>query len=81
MDQVFIDMRKENSWISKHFNKDLVSVEELLCCIEDLDLKVDSLQEELEEKEDRIEEMRKELATYDPSNYGYPYEWVERGGE
>ena len=70
MNEVYVDMRKENSWISKHFDKDLVSVEELLCCIEDLDLKVDSLQEELEEKEELIAQMQDELKVYDPFNYG-----------
>lgn len=41
MNEVYIDMRKENEWIRKHFDKDLVSIEELLDKIEDLDSDVE----------------------------------------
>lgn len=51
MDEVYIDMRKQNRWISKYFNKDLVSVDELLGCIEDLDGEIDHLKERIEELE------------------------------
>ena len=54
MNEVFIDMRKENEWIKKHFNADFVSIDQLLSCIEDLDGEISKLKEE---KED-IEEVR-----------------------
>ena len=49
MDEVYIDMRKENKWISKYFTKDLVSIDELLNCIEDLDSEIENLKLEIEE--------------------------------
>ena len=50
MDEVFIDMRNQNKWIQKYFpNKDFVSIDELIGCIEDLDGDVESLKEELRE--------------------------------
>lgn len=70
MNEVYIDMRKENEWIRKHFTKDLVSIEDLLGCIEDLDGEVERLQEELETKEEFIAQMQGELKVYDPFNYG-----------
>ena len=54
MNEVYIDMRKENEWIRKYFDKDLVSIEELIGCIEDLDGEIDSLKEQIEDiKQDR----------------------------
>lgn len=49
MNEVYIDMRKENKWISKYFTKDLVSVSDLLDCIEDLDSENEKLKLEIEE--------------------------------
>lgn len=49
MNEVYIDMRKENEWIRKYFNKDLVSIEELIGCIEDLDSEVERLEEKYED--------------------------------
>ena len=53
MDRVYINMKEENDWIKKYFkNKDLVSVEDLLSCIEDLDSEIYELKEKLREKEE-----------------------------
>lgn len=49
MNEVYIDMRKQNRWISKYFTKDLVSVSDLLDCIEDLDSENEKLKLEIEE--------------------------------
>lgn len=54
MNEVYIDMRKENEWIRKYFKKDLVSIEELIGCIEDLDSEVERLNEK---NEDLIRDM------------------------
>lgn len=52
MDRVYINMKEENDWIKKYFKKDLVSVEDLLSCIEDLDSEIYELKEKLREKEE-----------------------------
>ena len=52
MNEVFIDMRKENEWIKKYFNADFVSIEQLLSCIEDLDTEIDKLRENQEDVEE-----------------------------
>lgn len=56
MNEVYIDMRKENKWISKYFDKDLVSVEDLLRVIEDLDDEVENLKEQIEDIQQSDEE-------------------------
>ena len=54
MNEVYIDMRKENEWIRKYFDKDLVSIDELLNCIEDLDGEVDHWKEKYEDLEEDL---------------------------
>lgn len=55
MNEVLIDIRKENEWIRRHFeNYDYVSINQLLSCIEDLDGKIEKL---IEEKQD-IDDVR-----------------------
>ena len=49
MNEVYIDMRKENKWISRHFTKDLVSVSDLLDCIEELDSEIGELKLQIKE--------------------------------
>ena len=61
MNEVFIDMRKENEWIKKYFNSDLVSIEQLIACIEDLDGKVEHLKEEYEQE---IKDIRDNVKEY-----------------
>lgn len=56
MNEVYIDMRKESKWISKYFNKDLVSIEELLGVIEDLDSELESLQEKYDDLKQDMED-------------------------
>lgn len=51
MNEVYILKDELNSWISKYFNKDLISIDDLISCIEDLDEEVDELREQLEDKE------------------------------
>ena len=41
MDEVFIDIRKENKWIQKYFTTDFVTIDNLLGVIQDLDSEVD----------------------------------------
>ena len=51
MKDLFIDIRNENEIITKYFNKDLVSVDDLLGAIEDLKLEVERLNEQIEDRE------------------------------
>ena len=66
MNEVYIDMRKENKWISKYFTKDLVSIDELLNCIEDLDSEIEGLKLTIKElsksEEEKYEDHLCELA-------------------
>lgn len=57
MDEVYIDIRKENAWIKKYFeNKDLVSIGDLISVIEDLDGKIKHWKEKYEDLEEDLRE-------------------------
>lgn len=60
MDKVYILKEDVNEWIGKYFgNKDLVSVDELLDIIENLDDEVNNLKEEIKNiKQDRDDNYR-----------------------
>lgn len=46
---LYLKTNELNTWISKYFqNKDLITVDDLIACIEDLDGELDHLREELE---------------------------------
>ena len=59
-------MRKQNEYVSKYFNADLVSVEELIVKIEDLDYEISELKLQLKEAqksdEEKLEEWKWENA-------------------
>jgi hypothetical protein len=64
MNEVYIDMRKENEWIKKHFNADFVSIDQLISCIENLDSEIEHLkenQEDIEKVREFYEKREKEL--------------------
>jgi len=64
MNEVFIDMRKENEWVKKYFNADFVSIDNLISCIEDLDFEIEHLkenQEDIEKVREFYEKREKEL--------------------
>ena len=64
MNEVFIDIRKENEWIRKYFNTDFVSIDSLLSCIENLDGELETLKEakqDIEKVKDFYEKREKEL--------------------
>jgi len=56
MDEVYIDIRKENAWIQKYFNADFVSIEQLLATIEDLDSTIEHWKEKYEDLEEDLRE-------------------------
>lgn len=61
MDEVYIDMRNENKWIRKYFDKDWVSIEELLATIEDLDSEIENWKEKYEDLEEDLRENYKPI--------------------
>ena len=66
MNEIYVDMRKQNEYVSKYFNADLVSVEELIVKIEDLDYEISELKLQLKEAqksdEEKLEEWKWENA-------------------
>lgn len=60
MDDIYIKTEDVNRWISKYFKKqDLISVSDLIDCIEDLDSEVEHLKEQLEdERQDKQDNYR-----------------------
>ena len=57
MNDVYIKATDLNKWITKHFPKqDLISINELIGCIEELTCEVEHLQEELEDLKQNIED-------------------------
>ena len=62
MDEVYIDIRKENAWIRKYFNTDFVSIETLLATIEDLDGEVENWKEKYEDLEEDLRENYKPIS-------------------
>lgn len=57
----YIQKDSLNKWVAKHFNKDLISVDDLIGCIEDLDNEVENLKEKIEDMERDIEENYKRV--------------------
>ena len=53
MNNVYIRKEDVNKWIGKFFDKDLISVDDLICVIEDLDSDVENLQEKIRELENK----------------------------
>ena len=56
MKEVYILKSDLNEWIAKYFHKDLISISELLGCIEDLDWKIEDLKEQLKKYEEPSED-------------------------
>lgn len=51
MDEIYLKTNELNSWIAKYFDKDLISIDDLIAVIEDLDSEVEDLRYKLEEKQ------------------------------
>lgn len=56
MDSVYIKKDDVNKWIGKYFKKDLISVDDLISVIEDLDDRVWYLEDEIEKLQSPPEE-------------------------
>ena len=69
MDEIYIKKEDVERWIGKYFpNKELISVDDLIACIEDLDSKIQSLKEDYEELEQQIEDNYKPIDPYEQYN-------------
>ncbi len=74
MDNVYIKKQDVNKWIGKYFpNKDLISIDDLIGCIEDLDSEVESLKEKYEDLEQDLEDNYKPIDK--ASQYGVSDSW------
>ena len=62
MNEVYVRAEDLNRWITKYFpNKDLISVDELIGCIEELDSEVERLEEKIEKMEQYCEDNHKSI--------------------
>ena len=62
MDNVYVDLRNENKWIREIFdNKDLVTIEEMLIKIVDLNEKLEYTQEKFEDFKRDVEDNYRRL--------------------
>lgn len=52
MYDVYIKKNQLNSWIAKYFDKDLISINDLIGVIEDLDSEIEDLHEQLKPRID-----------------------------
>lgn len=68
MENVFIKREELNKWIAKYFKEDLVSIEDILRVLEDLEFELDSLKEEFEDYKQMVEDNYKPISAY--SMYG-----------
>ena len=64
MKNVYIDS-SESLWLDKIFNKDLVTIDELLDKLEDLIIENDELKEELDDLKRDVEENYKRVNPYE----------------
>lgn len=56
MDNVFIKKEELNEWIAKYFKENLISIDDLLRLLEDLDYKIGCLEEEFEDYKQMIKD-------------------------
>lgn len=56
MNEIYIKKTDLNKWVAKYFNEDLISVQDLLRCIEDLDGDLENLKEKFEDYKENVEE-------------------------
>jgi len=68
MDNVFIKKEWLNKWVAKYFDKDLISIEDLIDVIEDLD-------DEITDCKEKYEDLKRDLEdNYKPISKAEQYE-------
>ena len=66
LDDIKLDIREWNRWFKEQFNnKDLITLDELVDKFEDIILENERLQEEAEDKDNRISELIHEINLYE----------------
>lgn len=68
MEEVYILKSEMNSWIKKHFDKDIISINDLLILIEDLDSELEYTKEKFEDYKQYVKDNYKQLT---PSEMGW----------
>ena len=68
MENVFIKREELNKWIAKYFKEDLVSIDDILRVLEDLEFELDSLKEEFDDYKQMVADNYKPISAY--SMYG-----------
>lgn len=56
MENVFIKREELNKWIAKYFKNDLVSIDDILRVLEDLEFELDSIKEEFDDYKQMVED-------------------------
>lgn len=64
MDQVYIKKTDLSEWTQKYFKEDLVSIDDLIRTIEDLDNEIDSIKEEYEDYKQMIKDNYEPISPY-----------------
>lgn len=68
MNNVYVKKENLGEIVEKHFNKDLISIDDLIGLIEELDYHIDRLEEEINDIEQEIEDNYRPINNY--SLYG-----------
>ena len=62
MENVFIKREELNKWIAKYFKEDLVSIDDILRVLEDLEFELDSLKEEFDDYKQMVADNYKPIS-------------------
>lgn len=72
MDNVYIKKEDLNKWVAKFFNEDLITIEDLISAIEELDEEIGSLKDKIRDLEYELENQEEPITDY------YDYYGVSR---
>ena len=61
MSDVYVKVNELNSWVAKYFDKDLISIDELISVIEDLDSEAENWKEKYEDLEQDLHDNYKPI--------------------
>ena len=61
MHEIYVLRDNLNKWVAKYFKYDLISINDLINCIEDLDEELDRYKEKLEDLEQDLEDNYKPI--------------------
>ena len=62
MNEIYIKKEDLNSWVAKYFTQDLISIDDLIDCIENIDSEIDRLNEKIEDLKQDIEDNYKPIS-------------------